>query len=69
MIQKIKIWIISAVAAIVACWIFFIHGKQIGKKNEQKAQSERNSKALGKAIRDRNNIDAHIDELHDPFEN
>lgn len=69
MLNKIKIWIISAAAAIAACWIFFIYGKRIGTTNEQKAQSERNSKALGKAIRDRNRIDARLDELHDPLEN
>ena len=69
MLNKVKIWIISAAAAVAACWIFFIYGKQIGKTNEQKEQAERNSKALGKAIRDRNRIDAHLDELHDPMEN
>lgn len=69
MIEKIKIWIISAAAGIAACWIFFLYGKRIGKTDEQKAQSERNGKALGKAVRDRNRIDANLDKLHDPLEN
>lgn len=69
MLNKIKLWIISAAAAVAACWIFFIYGKRIGTKDEQKEQAERNSKALSKAIRDRNRIDARLDELHDPLEN